>query len=82
MDPLKDFISDCCVLSGTAWVAAADLRRAYEEYCRERGDQRPFSPHEFAEGLRARGCAPDRRHSGRCWVGIGLATANATADQP
>jgi putative DNA primase/helicase len=74
MDPLRDFIRDCCVLAPHAWTPAAKLRAAYEAYCKETGEKRLLNPNEFAEGLRSRGCESERRHSGRGWRGIGLAT--------
>jgi putative DNA primase/helicase len=58
MDPLKDFLADCCVLSSTASVAAADLRRAYDAYCRERGDQRPLKPPRVRGGTARAGMRP------------------------
>jgi putative DNA primase/helicase len=72
MDPLKDFVSDCCVLHPAAWAPAAQLRQAYEEYCKQSGQKRLLSPREFADGLRSRGCTRDRRHAGHGWLGVGL----------
>ena len=72
MDPLKDFVSDCCVLHPAAWAPAAQLRQAYEEYSKQNGQKRLLSPREFADGLRSRGCTRDRRHAGHGWLGVGL----------
>jgi putative DNA primase/helicase len=73
MDPLRDFIADCCVLAPNAWTPAAKLREAYETYCRENGEKRLIHAREFAAALRARGCEPHRRAKGvRGWCGIGL----------
>ena len=74
MDPLRPFITDSCVLHPSAWVSAAKLRQAYEDYCRQTGEKRPLGPREFVDGLKARECKPDRRHAGRGWLGIGLLT--------
>ncbi len=72
MDPLRDFLQGCCVLHPNAWISNEELRRAYEQDCRERGNKYPVGVNEFAEGLKARGCGQKRRHSGRGWQGIGL----------
>ena len=39
MDPLADFISECCVMSETCFVKAGDLRAAYEAWCQENGER-------------------------------------------
>lgn len=72
MDPLKDFMADCCVLHPAAWAPAAQLRQAYEEYCKQNGQKHLLPPREFADGLRSRGCTRDRRHAGHGWLGVGL----------
>ena len=78
MDPLKDFLADCCILKPTAWLPIARLRQAYEHYCKERGDKHLLTPNEFAAGLRARNCEPQRRHPGAGWRGIGLLAEDTT----
>ena len=86
MDPLREFIADCCVLVPNAWTPAARLREAYEAYCKETGEKRLLNPNEFGAGLRGRGCDVERRGKGRTrgWRGIGLLAdeewANGTAD--
>ena len=71
-DPLKDFLSDCCVLDPQAWATVAELRRVYGEWCREEGVRWPLSPRAFAGRLRARGCIPEKFRHQRGWRGIGL----------
>ena len=70
MDPLKDFIADCCVLHPAAWAPAAQLRHAYEEYCKQNGQKHLLPPREFTDGLKSRGCTRDRHG----WLGVGLST--------
>lgn len=72
MDPLRDFLADCCVLAPNAWATAKDLRQAYEAYCRDHGEKRPLAPREFAACLRSRGCGSDHRRAGNVWIGVGL----------
>lgn len=75
MDPLRDFIADCCVLAPHAWTPAAKLREAYEQYCQENGEKRLLNTKEFAEGLRSRGGEQHRGSKGvKGWRGIGLLT--------
>jgi putative DNA primase/helicase len=75
MDPLRDFIADCCVLAPHAWTPAAKLREAYERYCREVGEKHLLRPEQFGQCLRQRGCEPKKRKEGmRGWQGIGLLT--------
>ncbi|HTX35407.1 MAG TPA: phage/plasmid primase, P4 family [Bryobacteraceae bacterium] len=78
MDPLKDFLADCCVLAPGIWGTAKDLRQAYEAHCRDHGEKRPLTAKEFAACLRARGCESDHRRAGNVWVGIGLRADDAT----
>ncbi len=70
-DPFAEFFENACVFEKTAVTSAAMLRETYERSCRENGD-RPESGSAFADALRARGCEPGRRHSGRFWRGVGL----------
>jgi putative DNA primase/helicase len=72
MDPLKEFVAECCICHPNAWTPAGTLRSAYERYCRENGEKHPVGPRDFADGLRARGCTRDKRHAGHGWLGIGL----------
>ena len=78
MDPLQDFLADCCILKPTAWTQTGKLRQTYEQHCRDRGDKHPLGANEFAAGLRARGCESKRRHAGNGWQGIGLLTDDPT----
>jgi putative DNA primase/helicase len=72
MDPLREFIADCCVLAPQAWCATAKLREAYERYCREAGEKHPAGANQFRDSLRGRGCEHTRRHGVHGWLGIGL----------
>lgn len=76
MDPLRDFLRECCVLEVDAYVSAKDLRDEYEKWARESGSKRPLSGKIFAEKLRLHGCEPARHAQGRRWIGVRLATAD------
>jgi putative DNA primase/helicase len=76
MDPLRDFVEDCCIVTPDAWTATALLRRAYEDWGRETGTKNLVGPKKLGERLGARGCEPrSGRLNGkvvRGWAGIGL----------
>jgi putative DNA primase/helicase len=78
MDPLEDFIEDCCVLDPNAWTPAARLREVYERYCEEIGERHPLGRVDFASALASRGCVSERRHQGRGWSGIRLRKEGVT----
>jgi putative DNA primase/helicase len=80
MDPLRDFVADCCIVSTTAWGTSKALRHAYEAYCRDHGEKQLLAPKEFGACLRSRGCEADHRRAGNVWVGIGLRTEESTSD--
>ena len=70
MNPIGEFINECCVLGEGLWASSAELRREYQFWCKENGITPLRS--EFAKRLRARGCIPDRTSKVRGWRGIGL----------
>lgn len=76
MDPLKDFVADCCVLHADAWISAARLWKEYEEWAKENGERYMLGRNAFSDRLRSKGCEPFfRRINGdptRGWMGIGL----------
>jgi putative DNA primase/helicase len=70
MDPLKEFISECCVLGADYWVSSKDLREEYEFWCKETGEKPLQSG--FTERIQERGCTPHRTSRQRGWRGIDL----------
>jgi putative DNA primase/helicase len=72
MDQFAQFVADCCVLDQDAFVAAGELRIAYEAHCKESGIQYPLSVREMAARLRARGATDTRTRAARLWNGIRL----------
>lgn len=75
-DPLKDFLTDCCVLMPAAWASTAKLRAEYERWAKERGETHLLVGNAFTEKLKAHGCVPEKRGNVRGWLGIGLAGGN------
>lgn len=74
MDPLGDFLRDCCKLSPSLSCYAGVLRTAYEKWAKERGEGALVSSREWSQRLQAHGCSQDRVGSGRnrVWRGIGV----------
>ncbi|MDI6709471.1 MAG: phage/plasmid primase, P4 family [Bacillota bacterium] len=72
MDPLEDFIADCCIVSPLARVRNSDLWGAYEKWARSSGERFPVGRKRFAQELSRRGFAQLRSSSGRFWEGLGL----------
>jgi putative DNA primase/helicase len=71
MDPLREFISDCCVLGKRRWVSSASLRKEYESWCKEAGEK-SLVGRNFTDRLRAHDCEPHPTSDARGWRGIGL----------
>jgi putative DNA primase/helicase len=75
-DPLKDFLTDCCVLMPAAWASTAKLRAEYERWAKERGETHLLVGNAFTGRLKAHGCVPETRGNVRGWLGVGLAGGN------
>lgn len=76
-DHIGRFLGECCVAGDTFYVAAGDLRRAYEEWCTQQGE-RPWAAQAVGRELTSRGYDTTVIGSGygkqRAWVGFGLVT--------
>lgn len=51
---------------------AADLRHAYDSWCRENGEKATLNRNQFTEALEHLGCRPKAKREGRGWQGVGL----------
>jgi putative DNA primase/helicase len=84
MDPLKEFVEECCILHAEAWTDAATLRQTYEAWAKERGEH-PVYGKAWGEGLHMRGCVQKNRwlqdKSVRGWQGIGLTSPSGEPPQ-
>lgn len=72
MDPIKDFIDECCMINPLAKVKVSDLRKAYENWCLEYGEKYPVNAPRFKRSLEGRGLIQFRTGQHRMWQGIGL----------
>ena len=78
MEPLADFIGDCCDLGEDYSVTAERLRAEYETWCKTEGVKAPVGGKTWGAALRAAGCT-DRKApgGGRWWDGIALRAAGS-----
>lgn len=72
MDPLRDFLAECCLLGPATWAASRLLRETYERYAHDVGIRRLLTPKAFAKRLKDLGCKPKTRANTRGWAGIGV----------
>jgi putative DNA primase/helicase len=71
-NPLADFVDDACLLHEAGFTSAADLRHAYDSWCRENGEKATLNRNQFTEALEDLGCRPKAKREGRGWQGVGL----------
>jgi putative DNA primase/helicase len=70
MDPLRDFIEDCCDLDQSAWTRTSDIWETYIAWA-GRNEQSAIGRQAFFGRLRDRGCTPKPGTGGvRGWQGI------------
>jgi putative DNA primase/helicase len=69
MDPIADFLADCCSLSPAATVTNPALWTAYSEWCRDNGERVPLGRTQFSQRLEERGfiAGNSRSYGGRHW---------------
>ena len=74
MDPLAEWLADCCELAPDAWALAGALRESYEGWAGERGERGLLRGRAWGQRLRAAGCTPATTGGGlgRGWRGIRL----------
>ncbi len=82
MDALAQFISDCCIADPKAKVLNKELYAAYEQWCRENGEE-PLGSRAFGRALSERGFTPIRlgKDRARGWGGIGLCLPADMSDE-
>jgi putative DNA primase/helicase len=80
MDPLRDFVEDCCLVGPEYWAATTTLMEQYVKWTHDNGVTHPISRDRVAQGLKARGAKKEGTRP-RGWRGIGLRDASPTASQ-
>ena len=71
MDVIGAFLGDRCELGDTHEARAAQLYKAYREWCEEQGE-RPVSVRAFADRLQERGLDKHRDRAGVAYIGVSL----------
>ena len=75
-DPLRDFVSEACLVAPTVQCARKDLRAAYEAWVEEAGGRSPMTGQAFNERIRKLGGVAEKIVKGvRMWTGLGLMRA-------
>jgi len=80
-DPLREFFEDDLEFAPNAFVPVAELRAAYDLWCKDNGIRYPLGPRQFNDRLRTKNCEvkPKRYLNdvgnevvAKCWHGITL----------
>jgi putative DNA primase/helicase len=71
-NPLVDFVAEACVRDPTAFIKTAELRHAYDEWCRQNGEKVSLTRNQFAKALEELGFFPVNKSVGRSWEGVAL----------
>lgn len=74
MDPLAGFFDDCCALEAGVWTSSAQLREAYQHWCRE-NRAKPVGLPEWGRRLGDRGLRSEKQDRMRGWRGVRLLDA-------
>jgi len=64
MDPLKGWLTECCVEDRKGWTRVADLRRSYQTWARDNGEKYPLGSKAFSQHLEAKGYPLERKRVG------------------
>lgn len=76
MDPLREFLDDCCVISAYAHVNNTRLYLDYEDWAKENGEKYIMSRKRFSQSIEMKGFIQKRTSRERIWQGIGLKANN------
>jgi putative DNA primase/helicase len=84
-DPLRDFVSDECVLGReNMYATRAELRYTYDTWCKDNGTRYPLNNRKFNDRIRSLpGVKETMAHGGeRRWLGIGLRSKHPETEAP
>jgi putative DNA primase/helicase len=76
MDSVARFFDECCVFEPHCRAPNAEIRDAYETWCKDNGIKHPLSMAEIGRRLAARGCKQASSGHARAWSGMRLARAD------
>jgi putative DNA primase/helicase len=81
MNPLADFIADCCIFDSRVSIANADLWKGYQAWVGENAVSRPIGRKTFSQRVGAlQGVTKSHNGRARFWVGIDLAKVGPPED--
>jgi putative DNA primase/helicase len=76
MNPLGEFIEDCCMVVAGAATAVSEVTFVYDRWCQAAGQRRPLSKKSFNRNMEALDFHQSLQYIGgrrtRCWVGLKL----------
>jgi len=72
MDPLTDFLDECCVMIPNAITGNADLYGSYKSWAGEAGHRFPLGRKAFTQRMEANPLVEHEKHNKRRWFGIGI----------
>ena len=77
MDPLSDFLGDCCSFEPNVWTSSGDLRGAYEHWAKASNRKDVVGMREWGRRLSGRGLENAKRGHSRGWIGVRLVDSDA-----
>lgn len=77
-DTIGQFLDDRCTVGASAWLTAKEFRSAYEDWCKENGEQ-PMSQRTVGKQLTERGFHRSRSNGRKIWKGLSLQTVPHSA---
>jgi P4 family phage/plasmid primase-like protien len=80
MDPLGEFLAECCTQDPKARVKKTALWAAYQDWAKPGGGRR-LGRNKFTERLRQRGFDEWSDGNARFWLGVGLVTEHQDAER-
>ncbi|MCZ6879228.1 MAG: phage/plasmid primase, P4 family [Acidobacteria bacterium] len=72
MDPLKDFIEDCCVVQEDLYCKFSELWGVYKQWANDENKEEVLKQRTFTDRLTMLGFKSDKRYGSRARLGIGL----------
>jgi putative DNA primase/helicase len=72
MDPVGEYLDECCICEPTAYVLKTRLLEDYQQWARTHGHRRVLGRKDLTERLRKRGFDEGRRNIGEIWIGLKL----------
>ena len=72
MDPLKDWIEQCCIVENGLKTGSSSLYQSYREFAGANGERKIFDNRQFKTALLAKSFTAKQTNKGVIWHGIGI----------